>query len=199
MTSQVHDRVRYRRLKYDLVGVKGDGLFDPDHFGLVLGPGHSGCWRAYIATYKVTNGLLKMEKLDFHPGFDENYEPLTDFPTIYGGQAKQVGNGPEYHYPPDTVPYTGGLLIGRGFIDELYVHMGFQGAWKFRQVHELVFDQGRLTEHRDLTAAMEEYRRKLENRELKPWDFSGGGSDMMEWIRSTFRLDYFTDSEKDGS
>ena len=184
MTAQAPDRVRYQRMKYDLVGVKGTGLFNPDQFGLVFGPTCSDNWRGYIVTYKVTDNLLKMEKLDFAAGLDKNGEPLTEFPTIYGGQAKQTSTGPEYHYPPDTVPYTGGLLIGREFIQELYVHMGFQDAWKFRRVHELVFDQGRLTEHRDLSAAMEEYRQKREGRSLRPRDFSDGQNDMMEWIKS---------------
>ena len=42
------------------------------------------------------------------------------------------------------VPFTGGLLLTRDFIEELYVHMGFHPAWKYREVHELIFRAGEL-------------------------------------------------------
>ncbi len=49
------------------------------------------------------------------------------------------------------LPFSGGFLIARDFIRELYVHMGFHPAWKFREVWELLFDNGILKESQDVS------------------------------------------------
>jgi hypothetical protein len=63
--------------------------------------------------------------------------------------------------------YTGSLLIADGFIQDLYVHRGFQSAWKFETVIELVFDAGRFIEAVDRSERMAAVRRaKTDDRRL---------------------------------
>lgn len=60
------------------------------------------------------------------------------------------------------------MLLGRGFIRELYVHMGFDPAWKYEEVHELLFREGALTEAADRSAGMAALREKMRGDPLKP-------------------------------
>lgn len=89
----------------------------------------------------------------------------------------------------EVVPFTGGLLLGDGFIREMYDHMGFHLAYKFREVHELVFNGGRLTEEHDRSTQMAEFREMLSACSLKP--DSGATRDEIEaWIKQCFSLEY---------
>lgn len=65
--------------------------------------------------------------------------------------------------------------------------MGFHPAWKYEEVHELIFHKGKLKEKKDLSNIMAHVRDELSNTPLK----SGiDESRISEWIESTFSLDY---------
>jgi len=40
--------------------------------------------------------------------------------------------------------FSGSLVLGHGFIKELYDHMGFHPRWKYTTVLEMEFEEGRL-------------------------------------------------------
>jgi hypothetical protein len=83
------------------------------------------------------------------PRLDEALEAwLTGAPVVYPGLGALVA-------------FTGGLLLGADFIPQLGGHMGFPPAWKYREVHELLFEGGTLRRARDLSAAAEDFRRGL--------------------------------------
>jgi len=87
------------------------------------------------------------------------------------------------------VPFTGGLLLGNGFIEELYEHMGFHPAWKFREVHELVFREGQLQRAADCSEAADKFRKTFAAEALKPPDMNR----VKRWIEQTFSLRYERD------
>ena len=60
------------------------------------------------------------------------------------------------------VSFTGEMLIGDRFVRELYVHMGFHPAWKYRDVLKLTFERGRLIDKRDVRAEMAQLRSQQE-------------------------------------
>jgi hypothetical protein len=96
----------------------------------------------------------------------------------------------EWFFEPLTlpVPFTGGLLVGRDFIRELYVHMGHHPAWKCKQVVELTFVDGRLESMQRRSEAMAELREQL-----KHGDSPRRGAEKEEvtaWIESTFSRRY---------
>jgi hypothetical protein len=87
------------------------------------------------------------------------------------------------------VPFSGGLLLADDFIDELYVHMGFHPAWKYREVHELVFLDGDLVLEADRSEQIAEFRQEIRDRPLEP----GSGSereDIRRWIERCFSQEY---------
>ena len=85
--------------------------------------------------------------------------------------------------------FTGGLLVGKGFISRLYVHMGFHPAWKYETVHESTFCGGKLSERRDLSEAMASLWDQRAGKPLRP-GLATDDADTMSWIQSTFSLDY---------
>jgi hypothetical protein len=169
MTAQFNDVFLHHNRKYALAGISEGELFDVALLGLKPVASCSACWRGYVAEFgladnrlvlatlhvnlktrpgPLANGVAPRTSEDKHPIFDNHYEGL------------------DYH-----LEYSGGLLLADGFIDKLYVHMGFHPAWKYQRVHELVFDAGILKAEFDRSERMAEVRKAIE---AMPKDNSGG-------------------------
>ena len=97
--------------------------------------------------------------------------------------------GASYSSMDLPIPFTGGLLVCQGFIREHYVHMGFHPAWKFEHVEELLFDDGHLTSHEDVSEALAAVRAKLATQRERPAP-GAGLAEITAWVRRCFRLDY---------
>jgi len=87
------------------------------------------------------------------------------------------------------MPFTGGLLLARDFVERLYVHMGVHPAWKFRTVHELIFQQGRLVSETDCSERMERVREKMTGGPIQP-GVNASEETIKTWIEGCFSLDY---------
>jgi hypothetical protein len=186
MTAQFSDPVKYRGKRYAIAGKNGTGLFDPATHGLNPVGKCSACWRGFVCTYAVERGELLLDALAVcldepapallgaPPGPDEGGNRLFD--AVYQGLNHRV-------------PYTGGLLLADGFIKELYVHMGFHPAWKYREVHEVVFRNGSVVQEADRSKEIAEFRRELGDHPLEP----GSGAKRAEikrWIEQCFSQEY---------
>ena len=87
--------------------------------------------------------------------------------------------------------YTGGLLFARGFLQELYVHMGFHPAWKYTGVVELAFDNGVLQRQFDRSERMAEIRQRvLESAESGKHAGRRAPGQVREFIRRSFDRTY---------
>ncbi|MGK5550038.1 hypothetical protein ACSNOI_00345 [Actinomadura kijaniata] len=179
MTGQINDRVVYEGETYSLVGENGEGLFDPAAHGLEVRPLSTACWRGFIAEYTVAGDRLLLTEVELGLA-DPDAE-------VFGVRPRGRGHG----NPPHTgleipVDFTGGLLIGRDFVQDLYVHMGFQAAWKYERVHELTFENGRLV------GAVDRSEEAARERAAPPPQ--GPASDApgatLEWIKQTFSRRY---------
>ncbi|WP_157900027.1 hypothetical protein [Rhodoferax koreensis] len=84
--------------------------------------------------------------------------------------------------------YTGGVVIGRDFIDDLSTHRGFDPVWEYRRVQELVFDKGRLVETNDASNDLD--RRRIELKSQGAFDDAAklGAIDtkMIEGLRRSY-------------
>lgn len=186
MTAQIPDRVIDGDTIFDICGVKGVGLFDPYALGLDPMSVNTACHRGYACTYTVEEKTLFLDGIEI--GFDrerlDGGEPDPP-PPLYGvtpeleGQIGYVYTG--IHQP---MPYSGGLMLGKDFIVELYVHMGFQPAHKFRKVIELLLVDGRVVNSIDRSREMADVRIRRGRAE---WDGSNG---LDEWITHSFSLTY---------
>lgn len=183
MTVQIHDRVLWNHQDHLLVGVGGEGLFDARAHGLETRPTTTANRRGWAAHYAIQDDRLILTELsDVGLWVGPGAAPA----TLFGVQAVAEGPGsyrfPELHHP---VPFTGNLLIARGFIRSLYRHMGFHPAWKFEESWDLVLDDGRLIEARELTPEMRSLRKKIKSGKIQDPD----SPTRPNWIARTFGLD----------
>lgn len=166
MTAQIDDSFRYRQREYSVAGISEGELFDPSLLDLKPAGTCSACWRGYQAVFALSESRLVLESLHVNL-----LEPWGDFKNVKGpliNGVEPVGSqgefdwfnnhfeGLQYH-----MEYTGGLLLADGFIEELYVHMGFHPAWKYERVVELIFDGGILKQEFDRCEEVAEIRQRF--------------------------------------
>jgi hypothetical protein len=211
MTAQISDVVFYHDTPFSIAGVNGFGLFDPSEQGVQLAMISTACWRGYHCTYEVADGSLLLKRVNL--GLGEKDRVLAEQgegPKLFGQVPRRyvehgyrivhdaAGTTEERSWESsdfivdglrEPVPFTGGLLLGAGFIEELYVHMGFHPGWKFRKVHELIFDKGRVVEETDRSDEMAEFREMIAGRPLGPRD-PDNQEEIKQWIERCFSLDY---------
>lgn len=196
MTAQFPDVVEWEGLPYAIAGVAGKGLFDPREHGLEPVASSSACWRGFEARYAVRDRGLHLVRLQVNlQGERPGKKPVA--PPLRGraGSMESSGKGSgmmffaSFSYEElGVVPFTGGLLLADGFIEQLYVHMGFHPAWKFERVVELLIESGSVVAALDRSAAMKDLRDRLGAEPLRPASWSRDV--VMGWIRQAFSLDY---------
>jgi hypothetical protein len=150
MTAQFNDVFIYQGKRFSIAGISTGELFKPSDFGLYPIQASTACWRGYVATFAIFDSHLVLDTVSVN--LRETMAPTIN--GIMAGEPKDrfklfshVYNNLKYR-----IHYTGGILIGDDFIRELYVHMGFHPAWKYKMVFELTFDNGRLTGELDRSA-----------------------------------------------
>ena len=202
MTAQISDSFLLDDQEYAIVGVNGSGLFDPQELGVTPMASISGCWRGYLCQYKLRDRRLFLHELqlslaaqDVREG--QRYLELVDFegPVINGVSPKFPKSGDQllnnlYENLNLAMAFTGGILIGVDFIRELYVHMGFHPAWKYRSVFELIFEGGKVLATRNVSRQAEQLRKRMSELPPGPDPQRGSKEEMKSWVEETFRLDY---------
>ena len=184
MTAQINDSFLIQEQKFSLVGVNGENLFHPAEYGMQPLPRITSCWRGFACTYATLQNKLLLDTLQANLGREGPavnhrtpvYSPKNTFDNIYDRLALQID-------------FSGGMLVASGFIQELYVHMGFHPAWKYETVFELIFSHGNLLETNDASRQMAELRKKLSRQPLQPGP-DASSREIDEWIASTFKRSY---------
>jgi hypothetical protein len=209
MTAQISDKFRYRGKPHALAGVNGSGLFEPSQQGIKEFGWSSACWRGFHCSYEVADGALFLTQVNLGLGEEDGASAARgEGPKLFGkvprrytihGHRTNIATGEvKTHWESfdfvvdglrEVVPFTGGLLLGDDFIREMYVHMGFHPAYKFRVVYELMFDKGRLTEEHDRSTQMAEFREMLSSRSLEPGN-RASRTEIEAWIKRCFSQEY---------
>jgi hypothetical protein len=209
MTAQISYVVVYRGKPHCIAGINGKGLFDPAEHGLKPVVISTACWRGYHCTYEIADGSLLLTQLNI--GLDEKDRAAAERdegPLLCGkvpkpnlvevqGWDDRTGETTTYHLLlgfvfdglREIVPFAGGLLLADDFIEELYVHMGFHPAWKFKEVHEVLFEKGRVVKEADRSAEMAEFREMVSSRQLEPTD-PDNREEIKSWVERCFSLKY---------
>lgn len=163
MTAQIDDTFLLRGMEYAISGISEGELFDPAVLDLQPSGICSACWRGYQVVCSLSANNLVVANLHVNLLHDDETCSPKVGPSINGifptGSFEELDffnnhyTGLNYH-----LEYTGGLLLADGFIEELYVHMGFHPPWKYESVIELVFENGKLVKESDCSARMAEIR-----------------------------------------
>jgi hypothetical protein len=154
MTAQIPDTFFFKGEAYVLIGKEGGELASPRQFGMEPEMLHTACYRGFYATYELTEDGLYLRELTLREQND-NYLPIGGIePVLEEYQAT-------YHDLGVMIPFTGKIRLAKDFIDELYVHMGYQKPTAFRTVLDITLENGRLLEIKDRSQEMEQKRLDL--------------------------------------
>jgi len=175
MTAQVSDRFRYRGDDYDLTDLSDGQDFDISFLGLEPSMTSTACWDGYQAVFCVSESRLTLDELSVNllqEGNEKNrirrqgptingIAPLpsrrVDRRSIY--YEEEFNN---YYYELNLhLDFTGGMLIGDGFVEEGWGYSGFASAWHYETVFELIFEQGVVKEELDRSVPMTELRERV--------------------------------------
>ena len=165
MTGQISDSFRHQGHVLRLVDVSFGYLFEPSLLGLKPVPVDTGCWRGYKAGYALSGDALVLDEL-FINLFKPEGRYISETGPVINGVPPMVPVGGHDRFNNHYLGlnyglnFTGNLLLADGFIDSLYVHMGFQDVWKYERVLELIFKAGVLQKESDRSEEMAEVRKK---------------------------------------
>ncbi|MFX0023307.1 MAG: hypothetical protein ACFE9S_13355 [Candidatus Hermodarchaeota archaeon] len=181
MTGQIPDEVIFNDESFSIVGLKGQGLYKPEDFGINPYFSCTACWRGYVMKYILIKNHLILDELLVNV-----HEPV----KINGVKPEQGNKMFKYEYKNLKLKtnFTGRILLAKDFIDYMYVHMGFQRPIAFKTVLGLEFENGELFLFHDLSKEMEERRIKDPYRGAQP--NSKSAKDIENWIEKTFSLDF---------
>ena len=85
------------------------------------------------------------------------------------------------------IPYTGKLLLGRDFLQEYYIHMGFQQPFAYKTLMEFVFEEGIPLDAIDHSDTAEELRKTID---LQDSRWALGIKSVSQFVNDCFSLDY---------
>jgi hypothetical protein len=151
MTAQISDTFIFKGEEYSLIGMKGGDLASPEQFGMEPEMIHTACYRGFYASYELTEESLYLRELTLKEK-NENYLP------IEGIEPAKEEYQATYHGLSLVVPFTGKIRLSKDFIEELYIHMGYQKPTAFKTVLDITLKGGRVVEIKDRSQEMKEKR-----------------------------------------
>ena len=200
MTAQISDIYKHKRKEYNLVAMSEPMCFKPEDYGLKPESCITCCWRGYWCEFDITDEGLILDKLytynseDYYPDLKgvsvspieyEDFKVYTKDGEMTKGFPKYMGHR-LYENLNLSIPYTGKLLLGDKFLDEYYIHMGFQRPFAYEVLVEFVLENGKLIEtidHSDMAKEM---------RETMDLEKHVDRKNVIKFINDSFSLDYKT-------
>lgn len=176
MTAQIPDTFIYQSEEYDLIGMSGGDLAYPQQFGMEPVMIHTACYKGFYATYELTEDSLVLRELTLR-------EKNANYLTIQGVEPSIENNQATYHELNVRVGFTGKLRLAKDFIDELYIHMGFQKPTAFKTVLDFTLDQGQVTNINDRSREVEQKRGAFKDY------YDSDSADLSKRIHDAFSLD----------
>jgi len=182
MTAQIPDEFRYMGELYSLIGLKGSSLYTPQDFGITPMMASTACYRGYVMRYDCVYGQLILDGMSVRT---EEAQPVNDIDPF-----DEAGHFFSHRYENLSLKtkFSGSMLLGKEFIEAMYVHMGFQRPMAYRTVLELQIQDGDIMATNDLSAKMEELRNRDSSKDAQL--SSRDHNDVMSWIENAFSLDY---------
>jgi hypothetical protein len=194
MTAQIPDRLLIDGQEYAIAAIQGEEPFKPSALGLTTVAAGTACWRGYLCGYRVADGRLVLDRLSLRLGhLGDPTRPPPPAPEINGVSPVVPEDGRSlfnavYENLGLELKFTGRIHAGQDFVTDLYEHMGFAPAWKFRTVRELVVERGVVTQNRDVSQEMARLRREMTNGTTARW-WDRVVAAVKAWIKAAFRRD----------
>jgi len=165
MTAQISDTFIFKGEEYSLIGIEGSGLNLPLVFGMIPEEMSTACYRGYYATYELTEkAMLYLREMTLRARGGE-YLPIEGVMPDEKGNKKTENSlylddimSRTYRDLDVRVMFSGRIRLATGFIQDLYIHMGFQKASSFKTVYDITLKYGKIFEIKDRSKDMEQKR-----------------------------------------
>lgn len=199
MTTQIDDTITYLGNEFAIAGIEQGSLFDPHDHNIKPTIISSACWHGFFCRYEIAGDILRLDRLWVGLEASDREAAFADAGPLFQGRLPSYDQDERcfrYDQLALAIKYSGGLLLGSGFIWELNAHTGFHPAWAYQQVYELLFEQGRLITAEDLSNTMSEIRMRRSQVRTQTSDSARPISDaereagFREWIERCFDRSY---------
>lgn len=187
MTAQIGDRFTFRGNDYSIVAISTPIEFNPIQFGITPSSIFTACWAGYWCEYTISEEGIILKNLYINSR-DGNY------PAINGVEAEedkresfQYMGHHLYKNVGIPVKYTGKILVGKDFLREYYIHMGYQRAWAYQTLVEFIFEDGILLDMVDHSSMAENLREEMKKDTTKPKPYTE--QDISRFVKNSFSLD----------
>jgi hypothetical protein len=195
MTVQINDRVFHRQIAHSLVAVSvgGAGLFNPTALGFKPVCVSTASFRGYHLDYTIQDSGLVLTALDIGLGAPHALYARYGRSPIFPGHWPVRGRLGHLRFEALSipVPFTGGLLLGHEFIHPFFDRdLYFQPIWRYQNVRELLFENGRVVEDHDRSSAMAEIRARYANSPQDSLLKTPDSAEAATSIQPSFLLDY---------
>ena len=188
MTAQIGDKFNFNGEMHSIVAMSAPLRFNPGKYGIMPESACTACWRGFWCVYNITDEGIFLNELYINSHNDR-------YPEIEGilpekdpngeGDLKYMGHH-VYKNLNIKMNFSGKLLVGSGFISKYYIHMGFQRAWAYEVLTELVFDEGNLIETNDHSDIAADLRKKIGTAKVFPSSFFP----KRDFVSDSFSLEY---------
>ena len=176
MTAQISDKIMYKNDEYSIVALENKLPFNPEDHGFNPVMIHTACYRGYYCQYALKDKQFVLDNLTI------NQED--ELPVWRGVEPEEKSrDGWVYENINLPIAYSGGIVMGREFIDEFYVHMGFQRAHCYERVLELELAEGNLVDLTDHSEKMKEIRKEFREKGMPK-------KEIVKFINDAFSLSY---------
>lgn len=193
MTAQISDEITYNGEQYTLAAVSELIKFDPREYGFKPSSASTACRQGFWCEYAVEGGALLMKRLHIHTE-DEVYPEFNGaspvLPPAIDRDAKVIQvttydslMGTVTYEADMPMHYNGRMMLGRGFISEYFMNIGFPATLGFRDLLELVFEDGILQQVSDRSGDAALLRKARE----KCWWFHSGTSQEQKILMDLIR------------
>ncbi|MDE5782200.1 MAG: hypothetical protein K2I03_12120 [Lachnospiraceae bacterium] len=164
MTAQVGDQFIYKGDNYSIVAISNPIQFNPLDYGIKPVACCSACWNGYWCHYHISTKGIMLQNLYINSEDDYYPEINNVIPEKEDKKSFMYMGHHIYRNINIFMEYTGKILIGKGFINKYYIHMGYQRAWAYEVLEELIFDKGKLIKTVDHSEMAKKLRLELENK-----------------------------------
>lgn len=194
MTMQAADSALFQGKQFLVCGTNGPKLVEPSLMGLNPAMASTASYRGWTADYFIDDHIQLKDLYVFHDAGHPIKNRNANGPIINGVSPQDLDSylGFNCHYKDLNLPisFTGGLLLGKDLIRSLLANMGYHPFWKFEEVHELIFQEGKLLSAIDKSQIANTIRQQHLVKGVFRHQSVSTEQEVSEWIAQSFSLKY---------
>lgn len=180
MTAQIGDRFTFKGEDYSIVSISKSINFSPYEYGLKPFGCCTACWAGYWCHYDISKDGIVLRNLYINS--ESGYPKINDVDV---SDTEYIGHR-VYQNLNLPMNYTGKILVGNNFINKYYIHMGYQRAWAYETLVELVFENGKLVEEIDQSEVAKKLRESFDDEKFSIERMLN----IPKFVKESFSLDF---------